>query len=51
MGDIQVKEVETPSGKHRILPEFESVKAIAALSGKSVLELMDTVKKELNDPE
>ncbi len=51
MGDIQVKEVETPSGKRRILPEFESVKAIAALSGKSVLELMDTVKKELNDPE
>jgi pyridinium-3,5-bisthiocarboxylic acid mononucleotide nickel chelatase len=50
LGDIQVKEVETPSGKPRVTPEFESVKAIAALSGKSVLEIMDTVKKELNDP-
>ncbi|MDZ7605250.1 MAG: nickel pincer cofactor biosynthesis protein LarC [Cyclobacteriaceae bacterium] len=49
VGDIQVKEVETPSGKRRETPEFESVKAIAALSGKSVLELMDIVKKELND--
>ncbi len=48
LGQVQVKEVETPSGKPRTTPEFESVKQIADRLGKSVSEVMDIVRKELS---
>jgi len=49
LGEVQVKEVEMPSGQRRMAPEYESLKAIAAIKGMSVSEVMDIVKRELSD--
>ncbi len=47
LGDVRVKEVELPSGKKRITPEYESIKCIAVATGRPVNEVLAQVKLEI----
>jgi len=49
VGEVQVKEVETPLGHRRVTPEFESLKSIAKETGKPIAEVIAIINKEMND--
>ena len=49
IGEVQVKEVETPLGHRRVTAEFESLKNIAKETGKPIAEVITIVNKEMNE--
>ncbi len=47
LGEVEVKEVELPSGKRRITVEYESCKKIAEQQGRSIAEIFSLLNKEI----